>query len=249
VLAYRFLLIGIYAVSAITLVALLFWSAPYGRHKRAGWGPTLRARTAWVVMESPAVAVIAITALGSGPLRLVPLVCLVLWEMHYVYRTLVYPALMRSSPRNVPLVLAIVAMAYNAANGYVNGWRLFRLEPRYDPDWLHDPRFLAGVVVFLVGFFTHVWSDALLRGLRRPGEDVYRVPTRGLFRFVSSPNYLGEMVQWFGWALATWSLAGLSFAVFTTANLLPRALSNHAWYRRIFADYPDRRKAVIPLIL
>jgi protein-S-isoprenylcysteine O-methyltransferase Ste14 len=70
-----------------------------------------------------------------------------------------------------------------------------------------------------------------------------------LYRWVSCPNYLGEIVQWFGWALLTWSPAGLAFAVYTTANLLPRGIDHHAWYRQRFAEYPDTRRAVIPFVL
>ncbi len=66
---------------------------------------------------------------------------------------------------------------------------------------------------------------------------------------MSAPNYLGEMTQWIGWALLTWSLAGASFAVWTIANLLPRALANHRWYRETFEDYPESRKAVVPFLL
>jgi protein-S-isoprenylcysteine O-methyltransferase Ste14 len=66
---------------------------------------------------------------------------------------------------------------------------------------------------------------------------------------VSCPNYLGEMLEWFGWALATWSIAGLAFALYTVANLLPRALQHHRWYRAKFADYPADRKALVPYVI
>ncbi len=71
----------------------------------------------------------------------------------------------------------------------------------------------------------------------------------GLFELVSTPNYFGEIVQWIGWAVMTWSLAGLSFALFTVANLLPRGIGHHRWYREHFEDYPDRRRAIVPFIL
>ncbi|HQE66815.1 MAG TPA: 3-oxo-5-alpha-steroid 4-dehydrogenase, partial [Bacillota bacterium] len=45
------------------------------------------------------------------------------------------------------------------------------------------------------------------------------------------------------------SVAGLSFFVFTIANLVPRALSSHTWYKNNFPEYPSERKAVIPYIL
>jgi hypothetical protein len=70
-----------------------------------------------------------------------------------------------------------------------------------------------------------------------------------LYEYVSCPNYLGEMLEWCGWAIATWSLAGFAFAFYTIANIGPRALANHRWYREKFPDYPPQRKAVIPYVL
>ena len=95
----------------------------------------------------------------------------------------------------------------------------------------------------------NVHSDNILMALRRPGETEYRIPRGGLFRFVTMPNYLGELLEWFAWALATWSLAGLAFAVFTAANLVPRAIANHRWYLERFPDYPQDRKAIVPFVL
>ncbi len=59
---------------------------------------------------------------------------------------------------------------------------------------------------------------------------------------------LGEIVQWAGWALATWSAAGLAFCSLTIANLAPRARSNQRWYRSEFPDYPHDRRALIPYL-
>lgn len=49
----------------------------------------------------------------------------------------------------------------------------------------------------------------------------------GLFEYVSGANYLGEIVEWFGYAVATWSLAALSFAVFSLCFIGPRAFYHH----------------------
>jgi protein-S-isoprenylcysteine O-methyltransferase Ste14 len=89
-------------------------------------------------------------------------------------------------------------------------------------------------------------ADAVLRGLRKPGETGYAVPHGGTYRFVTSPNYLGEIVEWVGFAIAAQSYAALAFAVFTVANLAPRARSHHRWYREKFADYPTSRKILLP---
>jgi len=82
--------------------------------------------------------------------------------------------------------------------------------------------------------------------LRRPQESGYKIPYGGLFRWVSCPNYLGEIVIWTGWAVTTWSLPGLAFALWTATNLIPRARANHRWYRNYFPDYPASRKALLP---
>lgn len=77
----------------------------------------------------------------------------------------------------------------------------------------------------------------------------YKIPYGGLFRWVSAPNLFGEVVEWTGFAIMTWSLATISFAVWTAANVLPRAVAHHKWYKAQFPEYPPERRAVIPFIL
>jgi 3-oxo-5-alpha-steroid 4-dehydrogenase 1 len=89
-------------------------------------------------------------------------------------------------------------------------------------------------------------SDNVLRLLKAKTPNGYGVPQGGLYRWVSCPNYLGEIMIWTGWAIATWSLPGLVFAFWTAANLIPRAHAHHVWYKQRFTDYPSRRKALLP---
>ena len=89
----------------------------------------------------------------------------------------------------------------------------------------------------------------MLIRLRQDGFSGYKVPHGFLFDRISCPNHLGEMIEWCGFALMSYSLAGLSFAVWTVANLIPRALAHHKWYNTYFDDYPPERKALVPLLL
>ena len=89
-------------------------------------------------------------------------------------------------------------------------------------------------------------ADNVVLTLRKQSRTGYVVPQDGAYPYISCPNYLGEILEWTGWAIATWSLAGLAFAVFTAANLAPRARSNHSWYQENFPDYPEGRRALIP---
>jgi 3-oxo-5-alpha-steroid 4-dehydrogenase 1 len=247
---YSTVLAAIFIAAAVAFVTLFFVVAPYGRYLRGGWGVALTARRAWFIMEFPAALSIFLMMLAGGSRDPIALLFLALWEIHYLYRSILYPLLLKDNrSRSMPYTLILMAILYNCANGYVNGHHLFVAGHEYTQQWLLDPRFVIGMALFVGGFVIHVWSDRILQGLREPGEHAYRIPRGGMFRYVSSPNYLGEIVQWTGFAVATWSLAGLSFAVFTIANLLPRALSNHQWYQDNFDDYPEHRKAIVPFVL
>lgn len=244
---FRALLALELALALVTFVALRFVTAPYGRHERGGWGPTVPARVGWLVMESPAPLLFGIVyATGAHRAGAVPLVLLAMWEAHYLYRAFWYPFLTRAGAP-MPVLVVLLAIAFNVLNAWLNA-RWVADYGRYAPSWLADPRFLAGLVLFGCGFGVHVGADRTLRRLRGPGETGYRIPHGGGYRWVSAPNYLGEIVQWSGWALAAWSPAGLAFAVYSAANLVPRAADHHAWYGRRFPDYPPRRRALIPYL-
>jgi protein-S-isoprenylcysteine O-methyltransferase Ste14 len=229
----------------LVLISLLFVTAPYGRHYQEGWGPSLPNRAAWVLMELPALLVITLLVLAS-PVRAMPQawVPLCLWVFHYAYRTFLFPTLMQPSDRTFPALLVLFALFFNSLNGYNNAGALIAAGENGTP--LFTQHFIIGTVLFLAGFGLHFQSDKTIRELRKPGETGYHIPHGGLFRWVSSPHYLGEIIQWIGWAVLTWSLAGAAFALFTFCNLAPRALSNHRWYREHFAEYPAERKVLIP---
>ncbi|MFW5920483.1 MAG: DUF1295 domain-containing protein [Polyangiales bacterium] len=248
---YDTLLWGVLILSPIVLVSLLVLPAPYGRHARGGFGPEIPTRLAWVLMESPAVfAFAAFFFAGDRPLAPVPLVFLAVWQAHYIHRTFVFPLTMRARPgQGTPASVAAMGFVFNVVNAHLNATWIASEQGGYETAWLADPRFALGLALFAAGYAINRWADWKLRNLRKPGETGYKIPRGGLYERISCPNYFGEIVEWTGWAVATWSLAGLSFALFTTANLLPRALTHHRWYRDKFEDYPAQRRAVIPFLL
>ncbi len=238
-------------LALVSFLALMFLSAPYGRHGRAGWGPTMETRLAWLVWESPQVLLFTVVfLLGARRGDVVPLVLLGLWQLHYVHRGIIYPLRLRADPsRRTPVLVAVFGLAHNAFCSVLNAAWLTSVGPAWTVGWLWDPRFLVGAAIFTFGFVLNRWSDAILRGLRQPGQGGYRMPIGGPFRWVSCPNYLGELLIWVGFAIAAWSPAGLAFALYTAANLVPRAIEHHLWYRRTFPGYPRERWALVPFLL
>ena len=119
----------------------------------------------------------------------------------------------------------------------------------YPEQWLTDPRFLVGLGLFVGGAALNVWADYRLRYLRRKAGDGRVMPAGGLFNRVCCPNLTGEIVEWVGLAVLTWSLPGVAFALWTIANLVPRALWRREWYRENFDGYPSGRAALVPGVL
>ena len=249
---YHFLLLCVFGASLLTFCILMFISAPYGKQEREGWGPGVNMRFGWYILELPAFAgMLYFYWIGEHTLAAAPLMLFALFQIHYFHRTFIYPFTLRVKPEaRYKMILLSFGMAFNAVNGALNGWFLSTLATHLHSNaWLLDPRFIAGLLLFGAGFTLAKQSDAILRNLRQPGETGYKIAHGGAYRWVSCPNYLGEILQWTGFALAGWSLPAVAFVCFTAANLVPKAISSHRWYREKFSDYPTERKAIFPFLL
>jgi hypothetical protein len=242
--------LGWILIGAFTFVLLLFVTAPYGRHTRQGWGPTVQARWGWVLMEGASPILFALFFLiGNQTINPVTALFFLLWILHYTNRSVVYPLRMKDGERPMVLSVAVMGLFFNSVNAYLNGTYLNLSGDRYTLNWMLDLRFLIGIALFAGGMLINLHSDGILRRMRGQVGKKYGIPRGGFFQFVSCANYLGEIVEWCGWAVMTWSLPGLTFAFWTAANLIPRAIAHHKWYRQRFPEYPDERKAVIPFVL
>lgn len=55
----------------------------------------------------------------------------------------------------------------------------------------------------------NIYYDGVLIGLRKSrnnkseGKSDYNIPRGGLFELISGANYLGEIVEWWGWFIVT----------------------------------------------
>jgi 3-oxo-5-alpha-steroid 4-dehydrogenase 1 len=152
--------------------------------------------------------------------------------------------------KKMPLLIMFSAVFFNLVNASLNGYWLGFVAPPYPENWMIDPRFILGGILFISGFIINLAADKKLIGLRKGGKTGYFIPRGGMFNYISCPNFFGEIIEWSGFALMAWNLPALSFAVWTAANLIPRALDHHRWYKSYFKEeYPKSRKAVIPFII
>ncbi|XP_010728179.3 3-oxo-5-alpha-steroid 4-dehydrogenase 2b [Larimichthys crocea] len=220
----------------------------YGRHMELSLAARMiPARLAWFIQEMPALLVpLLLTLTSHKPSSMGKYLLLGTFCIHYFQRTFIYSLLTRGKP--FPLSVMVSAGLFCTVNGFLQGHYLLHCV-HFDDEWSADYRFKTGLLLFYIGMAINIHSDYILRNLRKPGEVVYKIPKGGLFEYVSGANYLGEIVEWFGYALATWSLPALSFAVFSLCFIGPRAYYHHRFYKEKFNDYPKFRKALIPFIL
>ena len=172
-----------------------------------------------------------------------------LWVAHFTNRSLLMPFIFtKPKGRRMSVVMCLGGFMLNTFFAFMSARWVSHLG-QYDDNWLAGPHFLLGVGVFVAGMMMNIRADLYLVGLRNKKAKGYSIPHGGMFRNLTSPNYLGELIQWLGWALLTWSEAGLALAFCVAAQVIPRALSHRTWYRRKFTDYPTERKAIIPRVL
>ncbi|XP_028909954.1 3-oxo-5-alpha-steroid 4-dehydrogenase 1 isoform X2 [Ornithorhynchus anatinus] len=221
--------------------------APYGRH--GGRGRSVPARAAWALQELPSVLVPLGLALRNRHRRLPHWpnrLLLAMFLLHYLHRSLVFPFLIRGG-KPTPVSTFIMAFLFCSFNGYLQGQNLSKYAV-YPTSWLRNPRFIIGFLLWLIGMLINIHSDHILRNLRKPGETGYKIPRGGLFEYVSGANFFGEIVEWYGYALASWSVEGAAFATFSASFLINRAQLHHRWYLEKFEDYPKLRKILIPFL-
>lgn len=232
-----------------TFVYLFKITAPYGRHETSGWGIQVPARIGWIVMESP--SVILMFALGwimRYELEAIHETFLMIWLIHYIHRTFIYPFWMDMTTKTMPIIIPVSAFGFNVINVLVQAIGIYYFT-EYSGNWYETSMFKIGLIVFVVGMFINIYSDYSILKMKKEKGAGYHIP-QGLFhKSVSSPNYLGEIIEWLGWAILTWSISGLVFFIWTVANLFPRAIANHKWYQAKFENYPKNRKAIIPRVI
>jgi 3-oxo-5-alpha-steroid 4-dehydrogenase 1 len=213
------LLVG-FAFAAIILLTSFMGTAKYGgRFGVKGKGFKLGSKVGWIIMELPGLLVFPI--------------------IFFMGKNALQP---------VPLFfLAVWIMHYT--NRALITPLLMRVQPGTQSSFDISVVLLGWVSLTLHGYF----NAAYIRNLRSknpsPDEPRYKIPYGGGFKFVTCPQYLGEITSFIGIAVMTWNLGALFVLAITIANLVPRALYTHKWFHKNFDDYPKERKAVIPYLL
>ena len=246
---YQYILYAWIAIGIITFLMLLRITAPYGRHTTSSWGPLINNKLAWIIMEAPVLLVLLYFVLTSlDKQTAVTWAMIGLFCFHYFNRVFIFPLRLHTRGKGMPVVIVASAIFFNLMNGFSLGY-YFKYFADYPADWFSDPRFIIGIILFVGGLILNWKADDVLIHLRKPNETHYVIPQSKLFKYISCPNLFGELIEWLGFAILCWNLPALTFFIWTAANLIPRAISHHRWYKEKFNNYPAERKAIIPFVV
>ena len=255
---YNIIMLGMAAMAVVVFVALFYFKAGYGYLSTKNWGPKIGNKTAWVIMEAPAFLFMlyytlnfAFSGVETGNSKVVLFIMAGFYLLHYFQRSFIFPLMMRGKS-TMPIAIMLMGLVFNTMNSYIIGEWLYEYAPAgmYGLSWLWSPRFIIGAIIFAAGMGINLHSDHIIRNLRKPGDTKHYIPRKGFYKYVTSANYFGEFTEWVGFAILTWSPAGLLFAVWTFANLGPRAKSLTEKYEKEFGEEYTKlnKKHIIPFI-
>ncbi|MBK9389582.1 MAG: DUF1295 domain-containing protein [Bacteroidetes bacterium] len=207
---YNIFLILVFVFAITVFILLFFISAPYGKFLRKGWGPVVKSKWAWMIMELPSPLLMITFFITSSQKSSITIIFLIIWLLHYLHRTFIYSFLQSGKNKDYPVVVAAMAFIFNCINGFINGFGVFHLM-HYDSSWLITVPFVTGVFLFLTGFAINKTADEKLRQMRKNNPGNYVLPRGWFFEYISCPHYFGEIVEWLGWAVMTLSPGGFAF--------------------------------------
>ena len=250
--------------------------APYGKFGGSEKnGINLDPRLGWWLMELPATLSFAYNFYqgrkarkaqeekeganaGEGPSAKTAMVLAMIWARHYGNRGWYFPLTLRvakGTKQSFALFNAVIGMCFLSSHGYLNARMFSQYGKHLTDDWLTNPQFLLGMAIYEFGFWTTVHSEHVIKNLR-PADGIiknaaerYKIPYGGLFKYVTNPQYFGEITCFTGLLILSGSLSPLPAVLITLANLVPRSEQNHKWYLKKFGDaYPKDRKYLVPFL-
>lgn len=247
---YEYLLIIMSVLGVAVFITLQFVTPAYGMTFNNRWGISVRSNLGWFIMEAPVFFAMLLLYFISilcniKPFNIVTFTMFFFFEFHYFQRSFIFPLLMKGQSK-MPLSIILAGVIFNTFNALMQGGWLFYLCPEkyYEISWFWSWQFIVGTVIFLAGMVINIYSDRIIRGLRKDITDNnYYLPKGWPFNKVSSANYLGEIMEWLGFAILTWSISGLVFLLWTCANIIPRSKAVYERYTQFFGkEFTDLKR-------
>ncbi len=137
------------------IISCSFITAGYGRYSTPrNWGIRIKAKTAWLIMESPNLVIPIVTFLytksNNQTTGVINLILLSLYIIHYIHRDIIYPVLMdKSNPNDMPIIVMLLAFLFCLVNSMTQTLSLL---------FIHNYRFiLYSLLLFILFIHTNIY--------------------------------------------------------------------------------------------
>ena len=230
-IAYLFILL-----SLPTYITTIHNIGLYGKHAKTKL--TLNSKMAWTIMESSSI-VSAVLTLSVNLNKKVNILSAFFFLLHYIHRSFIYTRFI-SSKSVTPINIFISSFIFCTLNGYCQASSWF-----YNKSTITELNKYIGIILFVFGMSLNILSDYYMLYQKKKYKK-YILPSSIFHKFILSPNYLGEIIEWIGYAILVNDIRATSFAIFTISNLVPRAVLNLDYYIELFNV--NNKKAIIPFI-
>jgi very-long-chain enoyl-CoA reductase len=104
---------------------------------------------------------------------------------------------------------------------------------------------IVGLILYVFGEASNLYTHITLSNLRSPGGTERGIPKGYGFDLVTCPNYLFEMISWFGVLLVTKSLSTVLFMIFAWVQMQEWAIKKEKAFRAEFGDKYKKKKYVL----
>ena len=217
--------------------------------------PVIPSRISWIIQECPCVFItIFFIIYYYENLNYKNILVISPFLIHYIHRTFIFSFVIHSSKNN-PLEITLMAFTFCFFNAIMINRSIFFLIKDYGDEFLLN--YIFGLAIFLLGIYINIHSDYSMIKQRNANQDEnnkYIIPRGFMYELISCPNYFGELTEWLGFFILSNSFSGLVFFISTFANLFPRAIQYHQWYKNKFKEefVTDKdliqRKAIVPFL-
>lgn len=247
---YDYILLTMTVLGVVVFIILQFVTPAYGMTFNNRWGVSVRSNLGWFIMEAPVFFSMFLLYFISlyyniHPFNIVTFVMFFFFEFHYFQRSFIFPLLMKGQSK-MPISIIITGFIFNTFNAFMQGGWLFYFCPQdgYPISWFWSWQFILGTSIFLFGMVINIYADRVIRNLRKDITDNnYYLPMGWPFNKISSANYTGEILEWAGFALLTWSISGAVFLLWTCANIIPRSKAVYERYTQFFGkEFTDLKR-------
>ena len=95
-------------------ITLYFVDAGYGKFRSNKWGYSINNKIGWVLMECPALIPVCYTVISQETSNLA-LLFMSLYALHYIYRSFIFPSLLKGKSK-MPLAITAMGAMFNLMN-------------------------------------------------------------------------------------------------------------------------------------